>query len=325
MGPLASLIIMTYNQSNFIEDAIKGAFAQTYSNLEIIISDDASTDGTYEKAVKLVNQYNGSHKVRILRNSTNLGLARHLNKLWFTEAKGSWLIPSAGDDVSVKTRVEDLMNFVGDSSILIHTDHECIDEKGCYVNCGTYERNTERYDKLKNCTPEEIFMEEVFVNGCSMAINKRFIQYWGPFNVDVINEDKILAYRAKFCGEVEYLNRKLVAYRRHSKSVSFHEQNKKQINSWESYKYVRSLNLTRKLEVANQFLSDRQKVTQEKLSNPRVIKYIRALQIQNSFIHKRGFQLSYLRYGVFYKEMARIVIGRVVFQVKNYLLNKNNL
>jgi len=44
-----SFLILTYNQVDFVENALSGAFSQTYSPLEIVISDDASTDGTREK------------------------------------------------------------------------------------------------------------------------------------------------------------------------------------------------------------------------------------------------------------------------------------
>ena len=56
--PLVSFCILTYNQEKFIEDAIKGALSQEYDNLEIIISDDGSTDRTYDIAKNLTNTSN---------------------------------------------------------------------------------------------------------------------------------------------------------------------------------------------------------------------------------------------------------------------------
>ena len=54
--PLISFLLLTYNQENYIQDAINGALAQTYSPLEIIISDDCSTDGTYKKIEEIENK-----------------------------------------------------------------------------------------------------------------------------------------------------------------------------------------------------------------------------------------------------------------------------
>ena len=47
--PLATLFIAFYNQEDFVEDAVKGALSQTYENLEIILSDDCSTDKTFDE------------------------------------------------------------------------------------------------------------------------------------------------------------------------------------------------------------------------------------------------------------------------------------
>jgi glycosyltransferase involved in cell wall biosynthesis len=50
--PLISFLLLSYNQEEYINDAVDGAFSQTYSTLEIIISDDCSNDNTYICSVK---------------------------------------------------------------------------------------------------------------------------------------------------------------------------------------------------------------------------------------------------------------------------------
>ena len=70
--PLATLFVVFYNQQDFVEDAVKGALSQTYENLEIIFSDDCSTDRTFDEIKKWTQEYAGSHKVIINRNEKNL-------------------------------------------------------------------------------------------------------------------------------------------------------------------------------------------------------------------------------------------------------------
>ena len=53
MNPLVSFGIITYNQEQFILDTLKGAVSQEYDNMEIIVSDDNSTDKTFEIVEKL--------------------------------------------------------------------------------------------------------------------------------------------------------------------------------------------------------------------------------------------------------------------------------
>ena len=74
---LISFFALTYNQEKYIEDSLKGLFSQTYSPLEIIISDDCSTDKTFEIIQKFVSEYKGPNKVIINRNEKNLGLIKH--------------------------------------------------------------------------------------------------------------------------------------------------------------------------------------------------------------------------------------------------------
>ena len=109
--PLVSFCILTYNQEKFIEDAIKGALSQEYDNLEIIISDDGSTDRTYDIAKNLIDNYKGPHKVILNRNNPNLGIREHCNKLLYELAKGEYILLAAGDDISAPERTKEYVNL----------------------------------------------------------------------------------------------------------------------------------------------------------------------------------------------------------------------
>ena len=82
--PLVSLIIPSYNGSAFLAEALQSASSQTYPNLEIIISDDASTDNTLEIAQSF--QRHSSLPVSIISHP-NYGLVKNLN-FCIDQAKG---------------------------------------------------------------------------------------------------------------------------------------------------------------------------------------------------------------------------------------------
>ncbi|OGZ65398.1 MAG: hypothetical protein A3C50_03600 [Candidatus Staskawiczbacteria bacterium RIFCSPHIGHO2_02_FULL_43_16] len=76
-NPLVSVIITTFNRKEILAKAIESALGQTYGNMEIIIADDGSTDGTYEAVIGLKEQH---PQIVVFRNEKNLGFVKNLNK-----------------------------------------------------------------------------------------------------------------------------------------------------------------------------------------------------------------------------------------------------
>jgi glycosyltransferase involved in cell wall biosynthesis len=100
--PLVTFAVFAYNQEQFIREAVEGALAQTYSPLEVILSDDASPDRTFEIMQQVASQYRGPHRVILNRNSTNR-LTGHVNALGTRCTASSYL--AAGDDTPVGSRI----------------------------------------------------------------------------------------------------------------------------------------------------------------------------------------------------------------------------
>ena len=105
--PLVTFALFAYNQEQFILQAVEGALSQTYTPLQIILSDDCSTDRTFDLMEGLLATYKGPHSILLNRNESNLGLGRHVNRV-VSLAKGDLLVAAAGDDVSADNRVTTL-------------------------------------------------------------------------------------------------------------------------------------------------------------------------------------------------------------------------
>ena len=75
--PLITLFLFSYNQEKYIKQAVESALAQDYPNLEVIISDDHSTDNTVGIIQSIIQDYSGKHKVALNINPTNLGIGEH--------------------------------------------------------------------------------------------------------------------------------------------------------------------------------------------------------------------------------------------------------
>lgn len=135
--PLISFCIKSYNQKHFIGEALKAAFAQTYSPLEIVISDNHSTDGSDEVIRDLITQYQeggGVHKVIYQRNETNIGMVKNAEKAYLL-SHGALCVQADGDDISRPNRVSRIVEeWVkgGMTATVIYHWWESFDDDGCY-------------------------------------------------------------------------------------------------------------------------------------------------------------------------------------------------
>ena len=86
--PLVSVLMPTYNVAQYIECAVKSIIHQTYSNFELIIVDDCSSDGTYEILKQLAKE---DQRVILAQNEKNSKICITLNKAWAL-SKGNFII-----------------------------------------------------------------------------------------------------------------------------------------------------------------------------------------------------------------------------------------
>jgi glycosyltransferase involved in cell wall biosynthesis len=92
-NPFFSVITVTYNSSLYVREAIESILASTFTDFELIIGDDCSTDNTWD----IINEYNDPRLVKY-RNDTNLKEYPNRNKA-LSVAKGEWVIFIDGDDL----------------------------------------------------------------------------------------------------------------------------------------------------------------------------------------------------------------------------------
>lgn len=103
--PLVTFAVFAYNQEKYIREAVEGAFAQTYSPLEIILSDDCSTDRTFEIMEEMARAYEGPHRVVVRREPENCGTLAHVINV-ANLSNGNFLVVAAGDDISLPERTD---------------------------------------------------------------------------------------------------------------------------------------------------------------------------------------------------------------------------
>jgi glycosyltransferase involved in cell wall biosynthesis len=105
---LVSVVITTYNHVDFIDETIESIIAQSYKNLEILICDDCSSDGTTEKIKLWANK---DTRIITLLASQNEGLSKNVNK-GFDKASGEFLALMGGDDKMAPCKIEKQVDFL---------------------------------------------------------------------------------------------------------------------------------------------------------------------------------------------------------------------
>ena len=110
--PLVSVLVITYNSAKFVLETLESIKAQTYQNIELIISDDCSTDNIVELCQKWVEE-NKERFVRtqIITSDLNTGVSANGNR-GRDACQGEWIKGIAGDDLLMPNCVEDCVeNF----------------------------------------------------------------------------------------------------------------------------------------------------------------------------------------------------------------------
>lgn len=223
--PLVSFCLFSYNQEKFIKEALDGALNQTYSPLEIIISDDCSTDNTFEIIKEEIKNYKGPHKIIINKNHVNLGLSSHVNKILYDMSSGVYVALAAGDDISLPKRIEVTMDFINKSNepiMCLSSQIQIINEDSKLMENGKDIKEDFIYD-----FNYYISDEYRHINGPSRVISRVLIDAFPKLNSKCPTEDTTFLLRAFIIGKVAFISEKLIKYRIHNSNLSSSENIKK--------------------------------------------------------------------------------------------------
>ena len=103
--PFISILVMSYNQEEFISDTVNSVLSQKYEGeLEFIFCDDHSTDSTFEIIQEIVSQYKGNRRVVTHKCEKNGRVATNMN-IAAKLAEGDWFMRVDGDDILHPDRV----------------------------------------------------------------------------------------------------------------------------------------------------------------------------------------------------------------------------
>ncbi|MDO8574417.1 MAG: glycosyltransferase [bacterium] len=200
---LVSIIIPAYNVEGFIKNAVESALGQTYSNIEIIVVDDGSTDKTED----ILSPYIKEKKIKYIRQS-NLGLAGARNT-GIKEAQGKYIALLDADDEFLPEKIKKQVK-----ALEVNPDYGI-----CYCDIiHFFEGNPRKFYHHRYTYQSgnlfEPLLEKQFINPLSVVIRKDVLAKWGVFDPELRHtEDWELWLRLSHAGiKFYYLDEPLALY-----------------------------------------------------------------------------------------------------------------
>lgn len=227
-GTLVSVVVYTYHSSKTIIETLQSIYKQTYEKIELIVSDDASSDNT----VKLVKEWLDTHKERFVRselkvNFANMGITKHFVK-GISYANGKWVKTLAGDDMLMESCIQDDLQYVERhkdteylmTSMLYYYNKETSKEMGaglrayCRFVCSQTAQKQFR-----------LLLHQDTYTAPSAFFSANLVEKYGePFNPSKNNEDfPWLLHLTKSGCKLKYLDKPTVKYRQNVSSISRQE------------------------------------------------------------------------------------------------------
>jgi glycosyltransferase involved in cell wall biosynthesis len=207
--PLASVIFITYNQEELVEESIKSILEQTYSPLEIVISDDFSNDKTTQKILEVTSKYEGPHLIKYCFNTQNLGLCGNINQA-IKNCSGEFIFAAAGDDISLPGRCEKVMQEwlrLEKKPGLIATDAFDMTLEGEILGI-------KRTSILQTYSGIRDWIHKPpYFFGSSHSWSKKFLDKFPPLNKQLFAEDHLMIFRAIISDGAYAVSEPLVKHR----------------------------------------------------------------------------------------------------------------
>ena len=215
---MLAILLSAYNGEQFIADQIDSLLQQTVQDFHIYISDDCSTDSTYEIIQSYCDRY--PEKITATRNAHNSGGARHNAIRLMIERRADYLMLCDQDDVWLPDKIaltlaklKDMESAYGiDTPLMVHTDLEVVDEQLQTIQTSFWAamNSNSRKNKLHNLIIQNI------ITGCTVMYNRALANLICEEPEFMIMHDWWLGLVATTFGHIEPLYDRTIKYRQHA-------------------------------------------------------------------------------------------------------------
>ncbi|MEE9337054.1 MAG: glycosyltransferase [Methylococcaceae bacterium] len=214
-SPLVSISIITYNQKEYLRECIESILNQDYSNIEIIVADDCSIDGTQQMLKSYESKYPDKFILKLSKN--NKGITKNSNLAHFS-CTGEYIAWMGGDDLMLPGKISAQVQYMENNPECIISYH-ALDVFESESNNTLFIRK-QGVKKPIN-TVREVIKHGCFIGACSAMVRRKSTPEKGfderiPYASDWLYWAESLVKG----GEVHYIDKLLGRYRRHDANIT---------------------------------------------------------------------------------------------------------
>lgn len=221
-NPLVSVIIPAYNHELYIEEALQSVIDQTYPNIELIVINDGSTDGTAKVITDFISRHQ-NHNIQFI-NKQNEGVCKTLNK-GLEMSTGEYVAFLASDDLWLSDRVSIQVRFLeknenigmvfSDAWFLRFTTKTDIKWSNYKPGISSYFKNG-----IQNEDMYILLLTHAIIPALTVMIRKQILKEVGFFDENLVYEDYDMWLRIAMQYPLGYINQPLAFYRMHGTNIS---------------------------------------------------------------------------------------------------------
>lgn len=210
--PKVSILIVTYNQEQFVNETLRSAINQDYKNLEVVVSDDCSSDGTS----KIINEYAKRFPLRVkaITNGQNSGITGNCNRA-LHQCTGAFIAMQGGDDILLPDKISNQVKWFSESGkrVLCYHDAEVFESSTNEKIC-----NYSEMAPLLSGVGPEVLIERMRLGAATtvMVRTSSIPEYGFDSRLPMVSDWKFQIDCLLGGGEYGFIDGVFARYRRHS-------------------------------------------------------------------------------------------------------------
>ena len=223
VSPSVSIALCTHNGMPFLGEQIGSILAQSELPSELVLSDDASTDGTVARVTELVEQFNADHaavavRLVVLENRVPLGVTKNFEQA-IAACTGELIALCDQDDIWAPDRIAlATAQFAARPDLLLlHGNARLVDAAGVPIGYSLFqgiELTSAELAEIRAGDEFTTLMRRNVVTGATTMFRRSLLEHAAPFPAPWVH-DEWLAVLASILGATDVLNQPLIDYRQH--------------------------------------------------------------------------------------------------------------